>query len=68
MNDDWTNNFLTQQEEEIASILTDSSLYVGMSESDKQTLLRYLVTVYYRPLPSNNSRAHPKGIQVGRTT
>jgi len=63
-----SDNFFKELEQEITGILTDSSLYPEMSESDKQNLLRYLVTVYFRPLSSINGRAHPKVIQIGPAT
>lgn len=44
------------QEKEIVNILIESSLYVDMSIPERQRLLNYLVTSYFDPMLSDNSR------------
>lgn len=45
-----------EQEKEITNILIESSLYVDMPVSERQRLLDYLVTSYFDPMLSDNSR------------
>jgi len=54
-----------EQEKEINNILIDSSLYLGMSQADRQNLLQYLISSYFHLLPVENSRALPKAMQTG---
>ena len=56
-----------EQVEELTNILIDSSLYLNMSQMDRQKLLNYLVSSYFNFLPSENNRALPKAIQIGPT-
>jgi len=56
-----------EQERELTNILIDSSLYLDMSQTDRQKLLNYLVSSYFNLLPSENNRALPKAIQIGPT-
>ncbi len=44
------------QEKEIVNILIESTLYVDMSIPERQRLLNYLVTSYFDPMLSDNSR------------
>jgi len=53
---------------ELTNILIDSSLYLDMSQIDRQKLLNYLVSSYLNFLPSENNRALPKATQIGPTT
>jgi hypothetical protein len=53
------------QERELTDILINSSLYLDMSQTDRQKLLNYLVSSYFNLLPSENNRALPKAIQIG---
>ena len=52
-----------EQERELTNILTDSSLYLEMSQIDRQKLLNYLVSSYFNFLPSENNRALPRAMQ-----
>jgi hypothetical protein len=63
MNEQETIKFTREQEEELVNILIGSSLYLGISETNRETLLQYLVATYFNPLPGENSRALPKAIQ-----
>jgi hypothetical protein len=54
-----------EQERELTNILIDSSLYLDMSQTDRQKLLHYLVSSYFNVLPGDNNRALPKAIQIG---
>lgn len=54
-----------EQEIELTNILIDSSLYLDMSQIDRQKLLNYLVSSYFSNLPNENNRALPKAIQMG---
>jgi len=49
-------NTAQDQEKEIVNILIESSLYVDMSIPERQRLLNYLVTSYFDPMLSDNSR------------
>ena len=49
-------NTAQNQEKEIVNILIESSLYVDMSIPERQRLLNYLVTSYFDPMLSDNSR------------
>ena len=51
-----TNHSAQDQEKEIVNILIESSLYVDMSIPERQRLLNYLVTSYFDPMLSDNSR------------
>lgn len=53
--------YTKEQEKEITKILISSPHYLGMSQSERQKLLHYLVASYFNPLPGENSRALPKG-------
>jgi|GEM_PF-3561992 hypothetical protein len=53
------------QEKEINNILTDSSLYLGMSPAERRKLLHYLVSSFFNLLPIENSRALPMAMQAG---
>lgn len=44
-----------EQEKEIVNILVHSSLYHGMSMSERKRLLHYLVASYFNPLSSESS-------------
>jgi len=63
MNEQEIYNIVREQEREINNILIDSSLYLGMSQTDSQKLLHYLVASYFYPLTGESSRALPKAIQ-----
>jgi len=54
-----------EQERELTNILTVSSLYLDMSQIDRQKLLRYLLSSYFNFPPNENNRALPKAIQIG---
>lgn len=56
-----------EQEKEIANILIESSLYVDMSVPERQRLLDYLVTSYFDPMLSDNTRAFLKTDRTPRT-
>jgi hypothetical protein len=58
-------NVIKEQEREINNIFIDSSLYLGMSQTDRQKLLYYLVASYFYLLTGESSRALPKAIQFG---
>jgi hypothetical protein len=51
-----TTQSFQDQEKEIVNILIESSLYVDMSIPERQRLLNYLVTSYFNPMLSDNSR------------
>jgi hypothetical protein len=53
-----------EQEKEIVNILIGSSLYLDMSQANREKLLNYLVASYFDPLPGENSRALPKANQI----
>ncbi len=53
------------QEKEINNILTDSSLYLGMSPAERRKLLHYLVSSFFNLPPVENSRALPMAMQAG---
>jgi len=59
------NQSLQDQEKEIVNILIESSLYVDMSMPERQRLLNYLVTSYFDPMLSDNSRSF---INTNRTS
>ena len=54
-----------EQEKEINNILTDSTLYLGMSPAERRKLLHFIVSAYYKLLPVENSRALPMAMQAG---
>jgi hypothetical protein len=54
-----------EQERELTNILIDSSLYMDMSQTDRQKLLHDLVSSYFNFLPNQNNRALPKAIPIG---
>jgi hypothetical protein len=54
-----------EQEKEINNILTDSSLYLGMSPAERRKLLRFIISTYSKLLPFENSRALPVAMQAG---
>jgi hypothetical protein len=54
-----------EQERELTNILFDSSLYMDMSQTDRQKLLHDLVSSYFNFLPNQNNRALPKAIPIG---
>jgi hypothetical protein len=57
---EYKNSSAHEQEKEIVSILFDSSLYLEMSEEERQRLLNYLVTSYFDPALGNNSMVFRK--------
>jgi len=65
MNSRILSDITREQEEELTSILLNSSLYQEMDQEDKRKLLNYLVTSYFHVLPGNNSRALPAAIPYG---
>jgi hypothetical protein len=65
MNEQEIMNCTREQEKEIANILIDSSLYLGMSPAERKKLLRYLVSSYFDFFPAKNSRALPSAMQTG---
>jgi hypothetical protein len=65
MNEQEIMNCTREQEKEIANILIDSSLYLGMSPVERKKLLRYLVSSYFDYFPAKNSRALPSAMQTG---
>jgi hypothetical protein len=54
-----------EQEKEINDILTDSTLYPGMSPVERRKLLHFIVSSYFKLLPFENSRALPMAMQAG---
>jgi hypothetical protein len=60
-----TTQSFQDQEKEIVNILIESSLYVDMSIPERQRLLNYLVTSYFNPMLSDNSRTF---INTNRTS
>jgi hypothetical protein len=54
-----------EREKEINNILADSSLYLGMSPTERRKLLHYLVSSFFNYLPFENSRALPMAMQTG---
>jgi hypothetical protein len=54
-----------EQERELTNILFDSSLYMDMSQTDRQKLLHDLVSSYFNFQPIQNNRALPKAIPIG---
>jgi hypothetical protein len=54
-----------EQERELTNILIDSSLYLEMSQTDRQKLLHDLVSSYFNFMPNQNNRALPKAIPTG---
>ncbi len=65
MNEHETMGVTREQERELTNILIDSSLYLDMSQTDRQKLLHYLVSSYFNFLPDDNNRALPQAIQIG---
>ena len=65
MNEQERYNVIREQEREINNILINSSLYLGISQTDRQRLLRYLVAYYFYFLTGESNRALPKAIQFG---
>jgi hypothetical protein len=53
----------SEQEQEILSILRNSSLYEEMSAAEREQLLRYLVTSYIQPRTGENCRAHLRPVR-----
>ena len=53
-----------EQVKEIVNILIGSSLYLDMSQTERQKLIHYLVASYFNPLTGENSRALPKANQI----
>jgi hypothetical protein len=43
--------FAREQEKEINNILTDSTLYLGMSPIERRKLLHFIISAYFKPLP-----------------
>jgi len=62
MRDEWTLG-AKKQEEEIMDILLSSTLFEGMSETERQKLLRYLVASYFQPRVGGHCRAHLKSVR-----
>jgi hypothetical protein len=56
---------IKEQEKEIDTILIDSSLYVGMSPTERRKLLHYLVSSYFNLLPNEIRRARTTAMQTG---
>jgi hypothetical protein len=56
-----------EQEKEIANILIESSLYVDMPVPERQRLLDYLVTSYFDPTLTDNTRTFLKTDRTPRT-
>jgi hypothetical protein len=56
MNNELRNTGAHEQEKEIVNILVDSSLYLGMSQEERQRLLNYLVSSYFDPAHGNGGR------------
>ena len=54
-----------EQERELANILAVSSLYLDMSQTERQKLIHDLVLSYFNFLPNDNNRALPKAIPIG---
>jgi hypothetical protein len=54
-----------EQEKKIDDILTDSTLYLGMSSVERRKLLHFIVSTYFKLLPVENSRALPLAMQAG---
>lgn len=52
-----------EQEQEIINILRSSSLYAEMSAAERDQLLGYLVTSYFRPRLGENCRATLKAVR-----
>jgi hypothetical protein len=67
MNSDKLFDTFIEQQEELISILLNSSLYQDMAPEDKQELLSYLTTSYFSTLSSKNSRALPPANAGGPT-
>jgi hypothetical protein len=49
-----------EQEKEIVNILVDSSLYLDMSQEERQRLLNYLVRSYFNPAHGSSGRVFRK--------
>lgn len=60
-------NSAREQEKEIVNILINSSLYLGMSQAERENLLRHLVSSYFDFLPAKNNRALPSAMRTGPT-
>jgi hypothetical protein len=56
-----------EQEKEIANILIESTLYVDMPIPERQILLDYLVSSYFDPMLSDNSRTFLNTERTPRT-
>jgi hypothetical protein len=54
-----------EQELDLTNILIGSSLYLDMSQTDRQKLLHHLVSSYFNFLTNQNNRALPNAIQIG---
>jgi hypothetical protein len=64
MNEQEITDFTREQEEEIVNILIGSSLNPGMSQTNRQKLLQYLVVSYFNPLSGEDRRALPEAMQI----
>lgn len=53
-----------KQEKEINNILSDSTLYQGMSPAERRKLLHFIVSTYFKLLPVENSRVLPMAMQA----
>jgi hypothetical protein len=53
-----------KQEEEVMSILLNSTLFGDMSMLEREKLLLYLVNSYYQPRSGENCRARLKSIRT----
>jgi hypothetical protein len=65
MNGHDTIGLTREQERELTNILINSSLYLDMSQTDRQKLFHDLVLSYFNFLPDENDRALPKAIPIG---
>jgi hypothetical protein len=63
MNDYRTDHPSREREDEIISILVDSSLYQDMSTAERQKLLNYLVASYFQPSPVEQGQTLPGTIR-----
>jgi hypothetical protein len=65
MNEHKIMGITSEQERDLTNILIGSSLYLDMSQSDRQKLLHHLVSSYFNFLTNQNNRALPKAIPIG---
>ena len=63
MREYWSSQEARQQEEEIMNILMGSSLFEEMTVEERNKLLSYLVSSYFRPRMGENCRAHLRLVQ-----